>query len=57
MFKTEVIDRYMHCIMQNLKKNAQVSIYSLEDLNIGHCIELTFLEGKLGRFLMLALVR
>ena len=23
MFKTEVIDRYMHCILQNLKKNAQ----------------------------------
>ena len=43
----EVIDRYMHCIMQNLK-NAQDFIYSLADLNIGHCVELTFLEGKLG---------
>ena len=30
------------------KINAQVSIYSLADLNIDHCIELTFLEGKLG---------
>ena len=28
MFKNEVIDRYtgMHCIMQNLTKNVQVSI-------------------------------
>ena len=32
---TVVIYRFMHCIMQNLK-NAQVSIYSLPDLNIGH---------------------
>ena len=23
-------------------------MYSLVDLNIGHCVELTFLEGKLG---------
>ena len=42
MFKNEVIDRY--CFMQNLK-NAQVSIYSLAHLNIGHCVELTFSEG------------
>ena len=40
----------MHCIMQNLQKNAQVFIYYLADLNIGHCVELTFLEGKLGGF-------
>ena len=33
--------------MQNLKKNAQVCLYSLADLNIGHCVELTF-EGMLG---------
>ena len=26
----------MHCIMQNLKKNAQVFIYYLADLNIRH---------------------
>ena len=31
--------------MQNLKN----SIYSLADLNIGPCVELTF-EGKLGGF-------
>ena len=38
--------------MQNFFfKNAQVCIYSLSDLNIGHCEELSFLEGKLGRFL------
>ena len=49
MFKNEVIDIYMNGIMQNLK-NAQVCIYSLADLNIGHRVELTLLEGKLGRF-------
>ena len=53
MFKNEVIDIYMHCNMQNLKKNAQVIMYSPADLNIGHCAELTFLEGKLGRFFIL----
>ena len=47
MFKKEVIVRYIHCIMQNFK-NAQVSIYTLADLNIGHCVELIFFEGKLG---------
>ena len=39
-----------------IKKNAQVSIYSLADLNIGHCVvdlELTFFEGKLGGFFVL----
>ena len=41
---------FLYCIMENLK-NAQVSLYSLTDLNIGHRVELTFLEGKLGRFL------
>ena len=40
----------MHRIMQNLKKG-QVSKYSLADLNIGHCVELTFFAGKLGGFL------
>ena len=45
--QTNVYKWYMHCIMQNLK-NAQVCIYSLADLNIGHCVELDFLEGKLG---------
>ena len=49
MFKNEVID--MHCIMQN--SNAQVSIYSLADLKIGHSVELSFVEGKMGRFLIL----
>ena len=51
MFKNKVIDRYMHRIMQNLIKG-QVRKYSLADLNIDHCVELTFLEGKLGRFFM-----
>ena len=40
----------MHCILQN-KKNARVCIYSLADINIGHCVELTILNGKLGRLL------
>ena len=39
--------------MQMFKINAQDCFYSLADQNIGHCVELTFLEGKLGRFLML----
>ena len=34
--------------MQNLKQNAQVSIYSLADLNIGHSVELTFFLGQAG---------
>ena len=52
MFKNEFIDRYMHCILENFQKNAQVSkyMYSLADLNIGHCVELTFFKGKLGEF-------
>ena len=53
MFKNEVIDRYIYALYyaEFLLKNAQVCIYSLSDLNIGHCEELSFLEGKLGRFL------
>ena len=40
--------------MQNFKINAQVCIYSLADLKIlGHCVELTFDEGKLGGFLVI----
>ena len=39
MFKNEVIDRFAE-----LKKNAQVSMYSLADKNIGHCVELTFFK-------------
>ena len=34
-------------------KNAQVNIYSLADLNIRHCVELTFFEGKLDGFFVL----
>ena len=52
MFKNEVIDRYMHCIMQNLNKNAQACIYSLSYLNIDHFVELIFLKGKLGKLLL-----
>ena len=39
---------YMPCIVQNLKKNAQVSINSLANLNIRHCVELTFFLGQAG---------
>ena len=35
-------------VLCRIFKNAQVSIYSLADLNIGHCVSLTFFEGKLG---------
>ena len=54
MFKNEVIDRYnaLYYMYAELPKNAQVSIYSLADLYIGHCVKLIFLEGKLGIFLM-----
>ena len=31
-------------------KNAQISIYSLADLNKGHIVEFTFFEDKLGGF-------
>ena len=38
------------------KKNAQISIYSLADLNIDHCVELTFdlkqLFNRTQRFLV-----
>ena len=34
--------------MQNFKINAQVCKYSLVDLNINHCVELTFFGGKLS---------
>ena len=33
-----------------------VCIYSLADLNISHCVQLTFLEFKLGRFLILTIL-
>ena len=35
--------------MQNLKKNAQVCLYSLADLNIGHCVDrVGILWGQVG---------
>ena len=39
--------------MQNFKINGQDCIYSLADLNIGHCLELTVFEGKLYEFLVI----
>lgn len=38
------------------EKNPQVCIYSLIDVSMGHCVELTFLGGKLGRFLKLTFI-
>ena len=49
MFKNEVIDRYDSIYYTELQKqkqkNAQVCIYSLADLYIGHCVKLTLLGG------------
>ena len=39
--------------MHILKINSQICIYSLADLNTGHCVELTLLEDKLGEFLVM----
>lgn len=42
-------------IVKNFKINAYVCIFSLEDLNIEHCVEFTFLEDTfaVSKFLML----
>ena len=40
-----------------MKVNAQVCTYFLTDLHVVHCVELTFLEGKLGRCLMLMFLK
>ena len=34
----------------NYLKNAHLCIHSIADLNTSHCVELTFLEGKLVSF-------
>ena len=47
----------MPCIMLNFEINAQVCIYSVADLNIPYCLELTFLDRKLVRFLMLTFLK
>ena len=39
--------------IRNFKINAQVCICSQANLNIGHIVELTFLVGMLGRFVLL----
>ena len=49
----KLFDRYMYCIMQNLKQNSQVSIYSLADLNISHCVELTLFKASWVDFMSL----
>ena len=49
--KNEVIDRYQALYYAEFRKNAQVSIYSLAAVNIGHCVELTFFEGNWEDFL------
>ena len=58
MFKNEVIDTIYALYYEEFKKkNAQVCTYSLADLYIGHCVELTFLEDKFGRFQMLSFLK
>ena len=56
LFKNEVIDEIC-TVLCKILKNAQVCIYSLADVNIFHCVELTFLEGKLDWFLVLAFLK
>ena len=43
----------MNCIKLNCKRNDQVCINCLADLNVDQFVELTFLEGMFGRFVML----
>lgn len=40
--------------MVNIKKNAMDCLYSLSELTISHCVELTYFKGKLDRLLMVA---
>ena len=49
MYRNEVIDRYMYCIMQDLKKQC-TDFHILFSRSKLHCVELTFFEGKLGGF-------
>ena len=53
MLKSEVIDRYMHYIMQKFKKMHRFAYFTLADPIIGHCVELNFFEGKYINFLNL----
>ena len=48
MFKNKSLIDFCTVICRFKKKDAQVCIYSLADLNICHCVEVTFLEGKFG---------
>ena len=62
MFKNDVINIYTLYYAELKKKCTGLQIpttncFSLADLNIGHCVEMTFLEGKVGRFLMLAFLK
>ena len=38
-------------ILWNFKINEPVCIHSLADLKVSHCVELTFSEGALGRWM------
>lgn len=52
----EELSEFLHywytILCRILKVNAQVRILSPVDINIGHCIGLTFFEGKLNGFLV-----
>ena len=39
----------MHNTVQSYKTNAEVCINSLEDVNIVHCVEFTFLKGSISK--------
>ena len=49
----KILINFMDAVMLNFKINAQVCTSSIADLNLGHCVELTFCESKLGGFLVI----
>ena len=54
MFEIEIIDRYIHFLLYYFEINAPFCLYSLPNLNVScHCGELIFIEGKLGRCLIM----
>ena len=57
MCKNEVIDKYMFCFMQNIKKCTGKHNILLADLNIGHCVKLTFFGGKMGGFFVVNVLK
>ena len=52
-----LIDNFYALYYADLKKPHRFVYILSSRSNIGHCVELAFLEGKLGRFLMLAFLK